>query len=96
LKDHEAAAREAEEEAGVSGKVRSRSIGNYVYRKVDGSGGRPLRVAVFLLRVRRERNRWRERGQRKRAWFDLREAVKQVRESKLRTLIKGIEYATAS
>ena len=69
LKDHEAAAREAEEEAGVSGKMMSRSIGNYVYRKVDGSGGRSLRVAVFLLRVRRERNRWRERDQRRRAWL---------------------------
>jgi 8-oxo-dGTP pyrophosphatase MutT (NUDIX family) len=29
LKDHEAAAREAKEEAGVSGAVRSKPIGNY-------------------------------------------------------------------
>jgi 8-oxo-dGTP pyrophosphatase MutT (NUDIX family) len=96
LKDHQSAAREAKEEAGVSGKVRSAPIGNYIYRKLDDRGGRSLQVAVFLLRVRRERSHWREQDQRRRAWFEVREAVKQVRESKLRTLIKGLEYATAS
>jgi len=96
LKDHEAAAREAREEAGVSGKVRSTPIGNYIYRKVDQRGGRSLQVAVYLLRVRRERDHWREQDQRRRAWFGVREAVRQVRESKLRTLIKGLEYAMAS
>lgn len=69
LKDHEAAAREADEEAGVSGKVTS----------------------VFLLQVRRERDHWPERHQRRRAWFDVREAVKEVGEPELRTLIKGVE-----
>ena len=35
LKDHEAAAREAEEEAGVSGKMKSKPIGKYAYPKPD-------------------------------------------------------------
>ncbi len=91
LKDHEAAAREADEEAGVSGKVTSKPIGKYSYPKIDDAGARSLRVAVFLLQVRRERDHWPERHQRRRAWFDVREAVKEVGEPELRTLIKGVE-----
>ena len=95
LKDHEAAAREAEEEAGVSGTVKSKPIGNYTYPKIDETGARTLRVAVFVLVVRQERNHWPEQGQRRRAWFDVREAVKEVGESGLRTLIKGVEHLRA-
>jgi 8-oxo-dGTP pyrophosphatase MutT (NUDIX family) len=90
LKDHEAAAREAQEEAGVSGMVKTKPIGNYAYRKISDAGARSLRVVVFLLHVRRQRNDWKERGQRRRAWFDLRAAIKQVEEPALRTLIKGV------
>jgi 8-oxo-dGTP pyrophosphatase MutT (NUDIX family) len=93
LRDHEAAAREAEEEAGVSGKVKSKPIGNYVYPKFDQTGARSLRVAVFLLRVRHERDRWPEQDQRRRAWFDVRKAAKEVRESGLQTLMKRLEYS---
>jgi 8-oxo-dGTP pyrophosphatase MutT (NUDIX family) len=95
LKDHAAAAREAEEEAGVSGKVKSKPIGNYTYPKTHGTGAYSLRVAVFLLWVRRERNRWPEQHQRKRAWFDVPDAIKKVGESKLRTLIKEIGRISA-
>jgi len=95
LKDHEAAAREAEEEAGVSGKVKSKPIGNYTYPKIDETGARSLRVAVFLLLVRREKDHWPEQDQRRRAWFEVREAVKEVGESELRTLIKGVELVSA-
>src|SRR5258708_12071448 len=58
MKDHEAAAREAAEEAGVSGKVKSKPIGNYSYAKTGDSGTRSVRVAVFLLLVRPETNPW--------------------------------------
>ena len=92
LKDHEAAAREAEEEAGVSGTVKAEPIGNYTYPKIDETGARTVRVDVFMLLVHRQRNRWPEQGQRKRAWFDVREAVKEVGESGLRALIKGVEH----
>jgi 8-oxo-dGTP pyrophosphatase MutT (NUDIX family) len=92
LKDHKAAAREAKEEAGVSGKVKSKPIGKYTYPKTDHRGARPLRVAVFLLLVLRERDRWPEQNQRRRAWFDIHEAAKEVAESELRTLIRGVEH----
>src|SRR5262245_20334972 len=96
LKDHQAAAREAEEEAGVSGKVRSKPIGNYTYPKIDGRRARSLRVAVFLLSVRRERRRWPEHAERQRAWFPLHKAAREVREPGLRTLIREISQSAAA
>src|SRR5262249_21591095 len=95
LEDHEAAAREAREEAGVSGKVATKPIGNYSYPKIDGAKARTLRVAVYLMDVLRERDHWPEEAQRQRAWFDVREAIKMVREPRLRRLIKGLGYAGA-
>jgi 8-oxo-dGTP pyrophosphatase MutT (NUDIX family) len=91
LKDHEAAAREAEEEAGVLGRVKSKPIGDYSYPKISNKEARSLRVAVFLLLVRREMNQWPEQEQRRRAGFDVREAVKEVAEAELRTLIKRVQ-----
>ena len=96
LKDHQAAAREAEEEAGVSGKVRAKPIGKYTYPKTDGSNRRSLRVAVFLLSVRRERRRWPERDERRRAWFPVHKAAKEVSEPELRTLIRAVGQPRAS
>jgi 8-oxo-dGTP pyrophosphatase MutT (NUDIX family) len=90
LEDHEAAAREAEEEAGVSGQVTSKPIGNYTYFKLDGAAARTLRVAVYLLLVRQIEDYWPEQGQRRRAWFDIREAIEKVQEPRLRTLIEGL------
>jgi 8-oxo-dGTP pyrophosphatase MutT (NUDIX family) len=95
LKDHEAAAREAKEEAGVTGKVKPRPIGNYTYPKTDATGARSLRVNVFLLMVRREKDHWPEQDQRRRLWFDVREAGKEVGEPELRRLIQGVERLAA-
>jgi 8-oxo-dGTP pyrophosphatase MutT (NUDIX family) len=96
LKDHKAAAREAEQEAGVLGKVKSKPIGNYTYPKTDGASAQSLRVAVFLLSVRRERRRWPERDERRRAWFPLHKAAKEVSEPELRTLIRGVGQPRAA
>jgi 8-oxo-dGTP pyrophosphatase MutT (NUDIX family) len=95
LTDSQAAAREAAEEAGVSGKVKSKPIGSYTYPKLDRTGARSLRVAVFLLKVRRESAQWAEQHQRTRAWFDIDEAANKVGETALRALIHGIEELTA-
>ena len=96
LKDHKAAAREAEQEAGVLGKVKSKPIGNYTYPKTDGASAQSLRVAVFLLSVRRQRRRWPERDERRRAWFPVHKAAKEVSEPELRTLIRGVGQPRAS
>jgi 8-oxo-dGTP pyrophosphatase MutT (NUDIX family) len=95
LRDSEAAAREAVEEAGVSGKIKGKPIGSYTYPKIGETGSRSLRVAVYLLMVRRELKHWVERSERRRAWFDVREAAKHVGEAGLRALIRDVEYLAA-
>jgi 8-oxo-dGTP pyrophosphatase MutT (NUDIX family) len=95
LKDHKAAAREAKEEAGVRGKVQEKPIGTYAYPKIVDARERSVRVAVFLLDVRQQRNDWKERRERRRAWFDIGAALKEIEEPALRTLIKGVSAIAA-
>jgi 8-oxo-dGTP pyrophosphatase MutT (NUDIX family) len=91
LKDHQAAAREAEQEAGVCGSIRLQPIGNYTYLKQDGTTLRSLQVAVFALAVSRVRRDWRERGERQRAWFSVEQAADEVGEPELRKLIRSLD-----
>ena len=44
--DHDAAAQEAFEEAGVTGRVHRHPIGAYMYEKRMLSGGQPIRNGV--------------------------------------------------
>jgi 8-oxo-dGTP pyrophosphatase MutT (NUDIX family) len=66
----QAAAREAEEEAGLIGEVDRRPIGWYKKAKRR----RVCRVEVFLLHVTRELARWDEDGVRDRRWMSIEEA----------------------
>ena len=52
MTDAAAAAREARQEAGITGKIASKSYGSYRYRKIDEGGVRVIEVAVYLLRVK--------------------------------------------
>jgi 8-oxo-dGTP pyrophosphatase MutT (NUDIX family) len=90
LKDHRAAAREAAQEAGVSGTIRSRPIGSYTYLKRDGASLQSLQVVVFPLAVHREQQNWREQSERRRAWFSLARAAAEVSEPELRSLIRAL------
>jgi 8-oxo-dGTP pyrophosphatase MutT (NUDIX family) len=87
MSDSAAAAREALQEAGVTGKVSKKVYGNYRYRKIDEGNVRLIDVSVFLLRVKKEKKKWREKAERQRSWFDIKTASKKVREPKLRALI---------
>ncbi len=89
-KDHEAAAREALEEAGVSGKVRKRPLGAYTYDKRVADGLQPCRVMVYLLEVEKELSSWREKGQRQRQWFTLWAAAELVSEPGLARLMRSL------
>ena len=67
---HEAAAREALEEAGAEGEIGRDAIGTYRYEKRRKSGAvLPCIVHVFPLRVTGQRKHWPEQGQRKLAWL---------------------------
>ena len=86
---HASAAREAEEEAGLSGAVGKESIGSYVYDKRLKDGTAVVcRVEVFPLEVRSQRKSWPEKGQRTLRWFTLDEAAEAVDEAGLRELIQ--------
>lgn len=90
LSDSKAAAREARQEGGVSGKITSKPIGEYRYKKIEPDGGRMIDVSVFLLTVKKEKSRWSEQDQRERAWFDVKSAARRVREARLAELIRSL------
>lgn len=87
---HVAAAREAEEEAGVVGAACPTPLGSYRYRKKRGNGASLMvDVDVFPLAVTRELAAWKEQHQRERRWFTLAEAADAVDEPDLRDLIRS-------
>lgn len=84
----DAAAREAGEEAGISGAVATSSLGHFRYMKQRASGSdRQYQVHVFAMEVDRIKDKWPERKQRKRAWFSPDEAAANVHEPDLGSLI---------
>jgi uncharacterized protein Yka (UPF0111/DUF47 family)/8-oxo-dGTP pyrophosphatase MutT (NUDIX family) len=97
---HSAAAREAEEEAGVSGLVCPTPLGSYRYRKKRGNGASLMvDVDVFPLAVQSEFDTWKEQSQRERRWFLLPDAAEAVDEEDLRDLIRSFgpsEFKTAA
>ena len=96
LSDHRMAAREAEEEAGVVGKVGAKPIGLYNYVKRLPGESVDVEVSVYLLLVRRQMSRWPERKQRKREWFAIKEAARRVDEPELRNLIAGLKQKNSA
>ena len=86
---HEAAAREAFEEAGVLGEVADAPLGTYSYLKAfKGELWFRCEVQVFPLQVRQERRRWPEADQRTRRWFSAADAAAAVDEPELQQLIR--------
>jgi 8-oxo-dGTP pyrophosphatase MutT (NUDIX family) len=85
----QSAAREAFEEAGVTGKIASKPLGSYHYLKErkDG-GGVPCSVDVFALEVDQQLGEWPEKGARAIRWLPLDEAADQVSELGLRQLLR--------
>ena len=88
----EAAAREAYEEAGVSGDIDARSIGVYTYRKMLGpSRALPCVVRVFPLQVRALLKRYPETGQRRVRWLSPAKAARRVTEPELTEIIRAFD-----
>ncbi|SFV36934.1 NUDIX hydrolase [Hyphomicrobium facile] len=96
LSDPDAAAREAKQEAGVTGKISRVPVGSYRYRKKTVEHIRVLTVTCYVLWVKKERKRWREQDQRTRVWFSQEDAVKKVREPGLKILIASLEVRPKS
>jgi uncharacterized protein len=87
---HAAAAKEAEEEAGVRGAICPVALGSYRYRKRRSSGASlMIDVDVFPLAVSSEYPSWKEQTERERHWFSLEDAALAVEEPDLRDLIRS-------
>ena len=88
----EAAAQEAYEEAGLSGRFSSEiPLGFYTYfkRRADQSTT-PISVEVYLLKVERQHKKWPEKGKRKLQWLPLREAIAKIEEPGVVPLLKRL------
>ena len=93
----ENAAREAFEEAGVTGKVGIQPVGRYHYLKQRREGaGMPVSVDVFALAVTRQVDDWPEKGQRSMIWVALNEAIVKISEPGLRVVLKDFRKAHAA
>lgn len=92
MSDSAAAAREAKQEAGVTGKIAKKPFGNYRYRKIEKENVRLIEVDVYLLWVKKEKKQWKEKAERNRVWFDADTASRKVREPNLRALISSLAH----
>lgn len=94
LKDrplHVAAAREAEEEAGIVGRIAERPVGAFdAMKRLDAGYDAPCRVFVFPLEAAVQRLDWRERKERRVRWLPIGEAVATVDEKGLARLLAEI------
>jgi 8-oxo-dGTP pyrophosphatase MutT (NUDIX family) len=89
-KAHQAAEREAFEEAGLKGRIGASPVGWYRYEKrLDHGLALPCKVRVFPLRVEVQHERWPERHQRTLRWFRPEEAARLVHEDELQRLLAG-------
>lgn len=88
---HRSAAREAFEEAGLSGEAEAEPLGSYVYPKRMPRGVvLPIEVLVFRYRVARLLQDWPERKERERRLFTPDAAAALVAEPGLAALLRGL------
>jgi 8-oxo-dGTP pyrophosphatase MutT (NUDIX family) len=89
----EAAAKEAEEEAGAIGEIAAEPFGSYRYNKVLRHGGSILcEVAVFPLQVFTMLESWNEQHERELRWFAAEDAAAAVAEADLASLIRQFAH----
>lgn len=91
VKDHDAAAGEAWEEAGVRGRTLPKSIGSFTYDKRRKNKLFVLNVLVYVLEVTEEAAIWPEAHQRQRNWFAPTTAADLVSEPELRQLLLNLD-----
>lgn len=89
-RDYRAAAIEAQEEAGVIGRVGKKPVGSYMYWKRRAERFELCRVKVFILEVERQLPAWREKDQRQGAWFLIADAADLVDETGLVTILRKL------
>lgn len=82
------AAQEAEEEAGIVGHVTKKPIGRYSAVKRMGEASLPCDVDVYPLQFVKQKQKWKERGERACRWLSVAQAEEAIAEPELATLIR--------
>ncbi len=95
LKDYDAAAREAFEEAGVIGRISEKPTGRYTYWKRMSDHFVLCEVNLYLLEVEEQFDNFSEQHQRDLHWFKLADAADLVDEPELSTAIRKLERLPA-
>lgn len=90
LKPHEAAEREALEEAGVVGRIGRKAVGEYAYFKRMSAHFVLCSVRLYLLEVTGQAKHWKEEGQRQLGWFTPAQASERVDEPELAAILKTL------
>ncbi|WP_179378680.1 NUDIX hydrolase [Jannaschia marina] len=91
VKPWAAAAIEALEEAGAKGHIGREVFGTYSYdKRLDDGTKQPCRVRVYPMIVDRLKSNWKEKDQRVRRWFSLKEAAKRVDEPELAEMLQRL------
>jgi 8-oxo-dGTP pyrophosphatase MutT (NUDIX family) len=85
----EAAAQEAFEEAGITGKIAQKPVGSFTYFKRRADHFELVFVKVYPLRVKSELDHWPEKGERERVWFSPEKAATLVLEPGLAAILQN-------
>ena len=83
----QSAAREAEEEAGVTGDTAALPLGHYRYIKDKQGSALPIRVEVFALKATGQHPVWPEQNARKLLWLPPDQAAHRVAEPGLKNIL---------
>lgn len=87
----QAALREAQEEAGVTGRIYSTPIGTYSDLKLARKGPRQAQIEIFPLEVHKQFEDWDEDGKRFRQWVAIEEAKRLISISDLVPVLDQLE-----
>ncbi|MEJ6398367.1 NUDIX hydrolase [Yoonia sp. 208BN28-4] len=91
-----AAATEAWEEAGLTGKASNTCLGVYSYRKPIKKRPLPILVLVYPVKVKNVHSDWPEKDQRRRKWFTPAKAATKVAEPALQQILRDFDPALLS
>ncbi len=89
--DRASARIEAEQEAGVSGKIADKPLGTFTYWKRRQAHFDLVRVTVYPLRATKALKTWKEQAERQIRWLPAEDAALVVDEPELATLLKGFQ-----
>ena len=82
-----AAAQEAFEEGGLSGKASDTCLGVYSYTKPLKFGDTAILAMVYPLHVTKVHSKWPEKKERRRKWFSQKKASKKLTEPELKRIV---------